>query len=41
MRKIMTILLIAILSFGSAFAYTQTELEAKKTVYKDVIKEKV
>jgi len=38
MKKIITILLIAILSFSSVFAYTQTELDTKKTSYKKVLK---
>jgi uncharacterized membrane protein len=41
MKKIITLLLIAILSFSSTFAYTQTDLETKKTTYKKIIKKKL
>jgi hypothetical protein len=39
-KKIITLLLMAILSFSSTFAYTESELETKKNAYKKVIKAK-
>ena len=40
-KKIITIILIAIFSFSSTFAYTQTELNSKKTIYKKVLTKKL
>jgi len=41
MKKIITIILIAIFSFSSSFAYTQTELDSKKVIYKKVLTKKL
>ncbi len=41
MKKILTLILIALLSFSTTFAYTQTQLNSKKANYKILIKSKV
>jgi hypothetical protein len=41
MKKIITILLIIVLSFGSTFAYSATEFESKKIMYKIELKKKI
>ena len=41
MKKILTLLLLTILTFSTTFAYTQNELTAKTNAYKTVIKQKI
>jgi len=41
MKKIITIFLLLVLSFSSAFAYTNIEFESKKTAYKKILKTKL
>ncbi len=41
MKKLLTLTLIILLSLGTTFAYTQKELDSKKSTYKTVIKSKI
>ena len=41
MKKILTLLVLTLLTFSSTFAYTQVQLTAKTNAYKTVIKQKI